>query len=294
MKRPSDPPPEQYKGALTNTDRWRSVHLRSGDILICTPPKCGTTWTQSIVAMLLAGTTDVNASKETFWIDSEITPLQRLSAEFGARAGIRFAKTHTPLDGVPFRPDLRYIAVYRHPLDALLSVRKHIRNLTVAGDDHPYLRELPEVVAHFISAPLDRGDIDEMTLASVAQHYRCTDAVSGEPNVLVLHYADMRKDPHAAIRQIADHLDIPVSRETADRIAEATSFSNMKANADRFAPHAADGILHDAAAFFDSGQSNKFAGKISVAQLAAFEAALTRQLSPAAAHWLLNGGERPA
>jgi len=294
MKQPGDPPPERYEGALTNTDRWRSIPLRSGDILICTPPKCGTTWMQSIVAMLVAGAIDVNASTDTFWIDSEITPLERLAAGFDARTGRRFAKTHTPLDGVPFRPDLRYVAVYRHPLDALLSVRKHIKNLTVAGDDHPYLRDLPEVVAHFISAPLDRGDIDEMTLAGLAHHYLCTDAVSGEPNVLVLHYANMRKDPHDAIRQIADHLGISVSRETVDRIAEATSFSSMKANADRFAPHAADGILHDAAAFFDSGESNKFAGKISVVQLAEFEAALNRRLSPMSARWLLNGGTRPA
>jgi len=286
---PENPPPERYTGALTNTDRWRDVALRSGDILVCTPPKCGTTWTQSIIAMLVAGTTEVNASQETFWLDSEITPLADMTAAFDAKPGRRFAKTHTPLDGVPFRPDLTYIAVYRHPLDALLSVRKHIRNLTVAGADHPYLRELPEVVDHFITAPLDRADIDEMTLASVVHHFRCTDAVADCPNVLVLHYAGMRADPARAIKRIADHIGLPADPGTVDRIAEATSFANMKARADRFAPHAADGILHDSAVFFDSGRNDKFVGRISAEQVAAFKVNLDDRLPAAQANWLLTG-----
>ncbi|TMA51013.1 MAG: sulfotransferase domain-containing protein [Deltaproteobacteria bacterium] len=33
--------------------RWAGFEPRPGDIFVCTPPKCGTTWTQAIVASLL-------------------------------------------------------------------------------------------------------------------------------------------------------------------------------------------------------------------------------------------------
>jgi len=37
----------------TDTRIWGDFELRADDILICTPPKTGTTWTQRIVSMLL-------------------------------------------------------------------------------------------------------------------------------------------------------------------------------------------------------------------------------------------------
>jgi hypothetical protein len=40
----------------------------------------------------------------------------------------RFIKTHTPLDGVPRRDEVTYIAVIRHPLDVALSNADHFEN----------------------------------------------------------------------------------------------------------------------------------------------------------------------
>jgi aryl sulfotransferase len=47
-----------YKGPITDTSRWQNFKPRPDDIFICTPPKCGTTWTQAIVAMLVFGKAD--------------------------------------------------------------------------------------------------------------------------------------------------------------------------------------------------------------------------------------------
>jgi len=47
-----------YVGHRTDSRRWDRFTPRPDDIFICTPPKCGTTWTQAICAFLVFGRTD--------------------------------------------------------------------------------------------------------------------------------------------------------------------------------------------------------------------------------------------
>lgn len=44
-----------YIGPVTNTDIWDDFQLRANDVIVCTPPKCGTSWTLNIVIMLIYG-----------------------------------------------------------------------------------------------------------------------------------------------------------------------------------------------------------------------------------------------
>ena len=43
----------RYEGVVFDSSRWDGFALRPGDIVISTPPKCGTTWTQMICALLI-------------------------------------------------------------------------------------------------------------------------------------------------------------------------------------------------------------------------------------------------
>ncbi len=43
----------RYEGTVYDSNRWEGFELRPGDIIISTPPKCGTTWTQMICALLI-------------------------------------------------------------------------------------------------------------------------------------------------------------------------------------------------------------------------------------------------
>ncbi len=61
-----------YFGPLTDSSRWQNFKHRQDDIFICTPPKCGTTWTQAIIAMLVFGKVDHGLKPGLIspWIDA--------------------------------------------------------------------------------------------------------------------------------------------------------------------------------------------------------------------------------
>jgi hypothetical protein len=61
-----------YKGTFTDSSRWADFEHRPGDIFVCTPPKCGTTWTQAICALLIFQTPDLKINPATIspWLDS--------------------------------------------------------------------------------------------------------------------------------------------------------------------------------------------------------------------------------
>ena len=41
----------RYRGLFFDNSRWDGFELRAGDIVVTTPAKCGTTWTQTIWKM---------------------------------------------------------------------------------------------------------------------------------------------------------------------------------------------------------------------------------------------------
>src|SRR5690606_14544122 len=99
-------------------------------IVITTPSKSGTTWMQTIVAMLVLDRADLPAPIATLspWLDMQIHTDAEVLALLDAQEHRRFIKTHTPLDGVAYSPPVTYLAVIRHPLDVALSDRDHRAN----------------------------------------------------------------------------------------------------------------------------------------------------------------------
>ena len=43
----------EYKNPVMDNARWTGFEPRDGDVFVCTPSKCGTTWMQTIVANLI-------------------------------------------------------------------------------------------------------------------------------------------------------------------------------------------------------------------------------------------------
>ena len=111
--------------------RWEHFVHRPGDIFVCTPPKCGTTWTQTIVASLLWPEGDAPGPVMTLspWLEAEFNPFAELRARLDAQTHRRFIKSHTPADGIPFFADASYIFVGRDGRDAFMSMCNSLTEL---------------------------------------------------------------------------------------------------------------------------------------------------------------------
>src|SRR5512142_3040903 len=95
----------RYEASMYDSNRWDGFELRPGDIVISTPPKCGTTWTQMLCALLIFDGPRFPAPLDELspWLDMCNQPLADVRANLAAQTHRRFIKTHTPLDGVPVR-----------------------------------------------------------------------------------------------------------------------------------------------------------------------------------------------
>ena len=187
-----EPALRDYIDALIDSTRWDDFVPRDGDIVVSTPPKSGTTWTQAILALLISGDplVDANTSLKSPWIDIKGRDITEVMARLAAQDHRRQVKTHTPLDGIPYWAELRYITVYRHPIDVHFSRRKHFANTRSPEETHLY----PDDPSDSFRLFLAKDNPDGASLQTIIHHYRCALERSPCENLMRLHYAAMQRD----------------------------------------------------------------------------------------------------
>lgn len=282
-----------YRGQMTDPDRWATWSPAVGDILVCTPPKCGTTWTQAILAMLIHGGPDLPAKLPILspWVDADLgIPAAEVAAALAAQPGRRVVKTHIPADGFPVWQGVTVIAVYRHPLDIFLSLRKHMANMADPGDDNPMLWPVQQSVRAFIHGAQAINDFEQDNLQNVAEHYALTGLSGRLPDLKLFHYADMLRDGHGTVRALAEAAGIDADEGLVDRVAQATAFGAMKDKASDYAPVGGTGFWKADRDFFDTGGAGKWAGVLSDRDLADYRTRLADLIpDPVARGWLEYG-----
>ncbi|MEC9431877.1 MAG: sulfotransferase domain-containing protein [Pseudomonadota bacterium] len=286
-----------YRGEMTVPERWETWTPREGDVLVCTPPKCGTTWTQTMVAMLLAGrpALDARIGEISPWVDSRLGAPEAVRAALAAQPGRRVVKTHAPADGFPVWEGVTVIAVYRHPLDVFASLLSHVRN-RADRDGHPMMRPVDEALRDYIDAPLAMDRFDDDTLATVVRHYTETALSDRLPDRLLLHYADLARDHRGALARIAAAIGAEADAGLLDAIAAATRIDAMRADAHLYAPAGGEGFWRDDAGFFAKGGTDRWREVVPEAALPAYRARLAELVpDPAARDWLEHGdgGDAP-
>jgi aryl sulfotransferase len=253
----------RYTSADEDSARWDGFPFRAGDIVISTRSKSGTTWMQMICALLIFRTPDLPAPLSTLspWLDWLIVPRDRVLAHLEAQQHRRFIKTHTPLDGIPLDPRATYVVVARHPLDMAVSLfhqgrnldRDRIAELTGAPGPVPAASAPPPIHDALVAwidrdvAPADALD----SLPGVLWHLADAWRRRHDPNIVLVHYADLVADLAGEMRRIADRLRLPAPEPD---LVEAAGFAQMRARAKDLAPDPA-GIMKDAGAFFRRGGS---------------------------------------
>src|SRR5687768_1434632 len=127
-------PRTRYRSIIADSGRWDGFVFRSGDVVISTPPKSGTTWTQMQCALLIFDGPAFPAPLDQVspWLDMCNRPLAEVMAALAAQPHRRFIKTHTPLDGLPRHDDVTYLVVGRDPRDVAISTEHHTANMNFA------------------------------------------------------------------------------------------------------------------------------------------------------------------
>ncbi|MFT6076791.1 MAG: hypothetical protein ACJAZ1_003729 [Yoonia sp.] len=287
------PESRKYSGKITDFNRWTTWTPHKGDILVCTPPKCGTTWTQTMLAMLVHGGPTL-PEKLPFlspWVDADLgVSAQDVAAELATQKQRRVVKTHTPADGFPIWQDVTVIAVYRHPLDVFFSLRKHVANMEQAEEDHPMRGPLPSAVRSFLEGTSDPNDLDRDTLATLVHHYSETVLSGRLPDIKLFHYSDMIRDGRKTVERLAEVANIDADAALVDAVAQATAFGAMKAKAADYAPVGGTGFWKSDSNFFDSASSRKWEGRLTEEEIDLFHARLSVLIPDANARaWLENG-----
>lgn len=100
-----------YQSHHFAAEKWDDVIPRDDDIVISTAYKAGTTWMQQIVAQLVfQGENPPDAVPNISpWVDLRVPPREVIMPMIEGMTHRRFLKTHLPLDGVPFHPQVKYI-----------------------------------------------------------------------------------------------------------------------------------------------------------------------------------------
>jgi hypothetical protein len=303
-------PRTRYRSILTDSARWDGFVFRPGDVVISTPPKCGTTWTQMLCALLIFDGPAFPAPLGDLspWLDMCNRPLAEVTAALAAQTHRRFIKTHTPLDGIPLHADVTYLVVGRDPRDVMISYEHHAANLdfahflalraTAVGNED--LAELPvprlpsgDPIEWFRIFVTDESRIiPPPTLASVLHHLDTGWQRRRELNVALFHYADLTADLPGELLRLAHVLGIPCSPERARELAPEASLARMRERAADDAPSASPGTRggwKDVRAFFRSGGIGEWRARLSATDLASYEARVAALVSPDLAAWAHGG-----
>jgi hypothetical protein len=257
-------PAFRYRSPEEDSERWADLAFRTGDVVISTRSKHGTTWVQTICALLVFQTPDLPRplAQLSPWLDWLVTPRREILDSLEAQAHRRFIKTHTPLDGIPSRSDVTYIVVARHPLDAAVSLyhqsanlnRARIAELTGQPPSGDAARPaLTDWLRSWIEADCDaRENLD--SLPGVMWHLRDAWSRRDAANVVLMRYEDLCADLSGEMRTLATTLGIDVPAGRWPLLVEAAGFEHMRSRAPSLVPDPA-GVLKDQSAFFRKGTS---------------------------------------
>lgn len=109
------------------------------------------------------------------------------------------------------------------------------------------------------------------------------------PNVLLVHFNDLKQDMPEEMRRIAKFLDIAIDPARWSAIVEYCSFDWMKRNATKTVP--LGGAFWDGGAetFINKGVNGRWRGTLTADDAAAYEARAVHELGSECAHWLAGG-----
>lgn len=275
---------------------WNDFEFRDDDIIIATYAKSGTTWVQQIVSQLLwNGAEGLEVAEMSPWLDLRVPPKEVKLPAVARQAHRRFLKTHLPVDALVFSPKAKYLYIGRDGRDVVWSLYNHHANANAAW--YAALNDTPGLVGEPIARP--PASVHEYFREWLAkdghpfwpfwENIRGWWALRGLPNVLMLHFEDLKRDLPGEIQRIGRFLEIPIDAARWHAIVEHCSFAYMKANATKSVP--LGGAFWDGGAqtFVHKGTNGRWRDTLTREDVASYERKAVAELGPECARWLARG-----
>lgn len=301
----------EYRTWNTDSRRWAAYNPRAGDIIVATYPKCGTTWIQRIVDLLIFQNAEPRPlDKNSPWIERRTpAPAEELIASIDAQGHRRALKTHLPLDGLPLYDDVQYIHVGRDGRDAVLSFHNHLsgvkEHILVANDalgladetiGRPYPR-VPTDAAEYFHQWLCKGAVagqtDGYQFLSYFELEKSYWSERHRDNIHFVHYKDLKADLESEMRLLASFLGLEVAEPIWPSLMRAAGFDAMKEQGAELMPGVVNMFNDGKERFFNKGVDGRWRDIFASDDLATYESRLAATLPLACARWL-EGGRRMA
>ena len=275
---------------------WNDFQFRSDDIIISTYAKAGTTWVQQIVSQLIfSGQDRLPVAEMSPWLDLRVPPKEIKLAEVEKQTHRRFLKTHLPVDALVFSPQAKYLYIGRDGRDVVWSLYNHHSNANELW--YEALNLTPGLVGNPIEPPPgsirqyfhDWLEMDGHPFWPFWENVRSWWEIRDLPNVLLIHFANLKADMPQEIRRIASFLDIPIDAVEWKAIVEHCSFDYMKANATPSVP--LGGAFWDGGAqtFVHKGINGRWRDTLPTEECTTYEQRSISELGSECAQWLKTG-----
>ncbi len=240
------PARHEYRTFSQDSRYWAGYRPRAGDIIVATSPKCGTTWMQQILCLLIFQDPKPRSLPAVSpWVEARFRSTEQMRLQLEGQTHRRFLKTHLPIDGLPLYDEVKYIYVARDGRDAVLSMHNHFTGFSeaqialfdrIGREDSAiacdYPRPLTDPIAFFrdwLAQPVEPEKMARGSNPSFFWTARGYWAERKRPNFLLVHYADLSEDLDGEMRAIADFLDTEVDDAAWSSLVRSAGFEAMKA-----------------------------------------------------------------
>lgn len=279
---------------------WDDFPFRSDDIIIATYAKAGTTWMQQIISQLLFdGAEGLEVAEMSPWLDLRIPPKEIKLPAVEAQTHRRFLKTHLPVDALVYAPEAKYIYIARDGRDVAWSFYNHHANANEAFYDA--LNNTPGRVGPPLEKPVDSVrdyflewlEKDGYPIWPFWENIRSWWEIRNLPNLMLIHFNDLKADMPGEIRRMAAFLEIDINEEKWPAIVEHCTFDYMKKHATKSVPLGGAFWEGGAETFIHKGTNGRWLDILSDEDNRLYEQTAREKLGEECAHWLATGDRGP-